>query len=67
MSPSIKAEKNIKIGPENKANQATRAKGFIALLSGLTTTWPRAHVAEPIIVSVIPINFPSKFGDPVKT
>ena len=61
------AEINIKIGPENKANQATKARGLISLLSGLTTTWPSAHIADPKIVRPIPINFPSKLGDPVKT
>ena len=30
----------INIGPENNANQATRANGSISLLSGLTITWP---------------------------
>ena len=65
--PSSIAEINIKIGPENNANQATKAKGLISLLSGLTTTWPSAHIADPKIVRPIPINFPSKLGDPVKT
>ena len=60
------ADKNIKIGPENKANQATNASGFNSLLNGLTITCPSAHVAEPKIVRLIPINFPSRLGDPVK-
>ena len=60
------ADSIIKIGPENNASQATNAKGFISLLKGLTRTCPRAHIADPKIVSAIPINFPSKLGDPVK-
>ena len=36
------------------------------MLKGLTITCPRAHIAEPKIVRLIPINFPSKLGDPVK-
>ena len=34
--PSNTAEKTIKIGAENSANQATKAKGLISLLNGLT-------------------------------
>ena len=66
MFPSIKAEIPINIGPEKIANQATRANGFISLLNGLTITCPSAHIAEPKIVKAMPMNFPSKFGDPVK-
>ena len=53
-------------GPENNASHATSASGFISLLNGFTITWPNAQIAEPIIVSVMPKNFPSKLGDPVK-
>ena len=42
MFPSIIADSITNIGPENKANQATNAKGFISLLKGLTITCPRA-------------------------
>ena len=65
VSPSITAEIKIKVGPENNASHATKAKGLISLLNGLTKTCPRAQVAEPMIVSPIPINLPSKLGDPV--
>ena len=64
--PSISAEKNIRIGPENNANHATKAKGLISLLKGLTSTCPSAQVAEPSMVRLIPIILPSKFGDPVR-
>ena len=60
------AERVINIGPENKPNQATSAKGFISLLKGFTKTCPKAQTADPIIVNDTPRNLPSKFGDPVK-
>ena len=66
MLSAIIDESIIKIGPEKNANQATKAKGFISLLKGLTITCPRAHTADPKIVRPIPKNFPSKLGDPVK-
>ena len=64
--PSSIFEIPIKIGPEKNANHATSARGFISLLKGLTITCPSAQIAEPRIVKAIPINFPSKFGEPVK-
>ena len=64
--PSKIAERVINIGPENKPNQATNAKGFISLLKGFTKTCPKAQTADPIIVNDTPRNLPSKFGDPVK-
>ena len=66
VSPSITVEIKIKVGPENNASHATRAKGLISLLKGFTITWPSAHIAEPKIVRAIPNIFPSKLGDPVK-
>ena len=54
VSPSITAEIKIKVGPENNASHATKAKGLISILKGLTITWPSAHIAEPKIVRAIP-------------
>ena len=66
MLPSITADKQINIGPENNANHATNANEFISLLKGLTITCPSAQMADPKIVKAIPKNFPSKLGEPVK-
>ena len=66
VSPSITAEIKIKVGPENNASHATKAKGLISLLKGFTITWPSAHIAETKIVIVIPNIFPSKMGEPFK-
>ena len=64
--PSNIEERKINIGPENKANQATSANGFISLLKGLIKTCPYAQTPEPAIVRLIPNIFPSKLGEPVK-
>ena len=66
VSPSITAEIKIKVGPENNASHATKAKGLISLLKGLTITWPRAHIAEPKIVRERPNIFQTKLGEQVK-
>ena len=58
--------KAINIGPENKANQATRAIGFTSLLNGLTKTCPKAQILAPVTTKAAPINLPSKLGEPVK-
>lgn len=54
------------IGPQNKPTQAVTANPPIFLLSGLAITIPKDHAKAPESNNKIPIDFPSRLGEPNK-